>query len=263
MILSLLKSFAELLIPTRCRTCQLVGPAVFCEDCIALLEKVGDPHCARCGRRRHTSFASPDCAECSNHEIGVARARSHYIYNEMARHSLAEFKFKGHTGVGKKLTGLTAAWTKASLAETFAEPGLRISAVVPVPLHHNRLRKRRFNQAQLIARELAETHELACYPDLILRVKDTETQVGLTTRQRFDNVKKAFTVNPMRKDLLDGRNLLLVDDLMTTGATLAACAKALRRSGAGVVYGLTLFSTTRDVEPGAKGDKLLASQIRS
>ena len=248
MISSLFKSFVELLIPTRCRTCQLVGATVFCEDCIAQLEQVGDPRCARCGRRRRTSFASPDCAECSNQDIGVVRARSHYIYNELARHSLAEFKFKGHTGVGKKLAEMTAGWTKSSLAETFGEPDLRITAVVPVPLHPNRLRKRKFNQAQLIARKLAETHELTCYPDMLLRVKDTETQIGLSANQRFRNVQGAFKVNPQRKDLLDGRNLLLVDDLMTTGATLAACAKVLRRKGAGLVYGLTVFSTTRDGE---------------
>ena len=263
MIRSLLKNFIELMFPTRCRTCQLVGSEVFCQDCIAQLEPVGDPHCARCGRRRHTSFASPDCAECSGNDIGVSRARSHYIYNEMARHSLAEYKFKGQTGVGKKLTGMTAAWTKPGLADTFSEPGLRISAVVPVPLHLNRLRKRKFNQSQLIARELAEIHKIACYPDLLLRVKDTKTQVGLSAPQRMTNVQGAFKVNPARKDLLDGRNLLLVDDLMTTGATLAACAKVLRRKGGGTVYGLTLFSTTRDVGAGSKGDQRLANQIRS
>lgn len=248
MIKRILQRFIELLIPTRCRICQLVGATVFCEDCAAKLEQVGDPRCARCGRRKHQSFASPDCAECYNQDTGVVRARSHFIYNETARKALAEFKFNRHTGVGKKLTEMLTSATKVGLAHTFGEPELHFSAVVPVPLHRNRLRKRRFNQALLIGRQLAETHTLSCHPDLLLRVKDTKTQVGLTATQRFSNVQGAFRVNPQRKSLLDGRNLLLVDDLMTTGATLAACAKALRRGGAGLVYGLTLFSTVRDME---------------
>jgi len=228
--------------------CQLVGASVFCDNCTAQLEPVGDPCCLRCGRRRNTSFASPDCAECSSQDIGVVRGRSHYVYNEMGRGSLAEFKFKGHTGVGKRLVEMTTDWTKQSMADVFGEPELLIRGVVPVPLHPNRLRKRKFNQAQLIAHELAETHGIECYPDLLLRVKDTETQVGLTANQRFNNVRGAFKVNPARKNMLDGRNLVLVDDLMTTGATLAACAKALRRGGSGLVYGLTLFSTTHVVK---------------
>jgi len=245
----LLSRLVQLLLPTRCALCQQLGPQVVCESCRSGLEPVGPRCCPRCGRRRLTEFASPDCSECFGRSLGVTRARSLYIYNETGRALLAEFKFKGHLGAGLALIDPLAAWAGAGLTALYCEPDLRFDFAVPVPLHKSRLRHRRFNQAELIAQRVARAAGLGLRPELLARIRDTETQVGKSANQRLLNVRGAFAVPQQQRAGLAGRRVLLVDDLMTPGATLGACARALRRGGSGPVYGLTLFSTHRELEP--------------
>ncbi|MBA4356017.1 MAG: ComF family protein, partial [Novosphingobium sp.] len=129
------------------------------------------------------------------------------------------------------------------LAEAYADPGAACDAVVPVPLHASRLRSRRFNQAELIARRVARKLQLPCTPAALARIRETPSQVGLSANQRQLNVRGAFAVPEAQVAAVRGKTILLIDDLMTTGATLAACARALKRAGCRAAYGLTLFST--------------------
>lgn len=245
----------QFLLPTRCAYCQNLGPQVLCADCAARLEPVGANYCVRCGRRRLTAFASPDCAECHGESLGVTRARSLYVYNEAGREILAQFKFHGYVGAGQVLARHLSDWAAPDWPALFDEPDTGFDLVVPVPLHPARLRQRRFNQALLPARMLARTGGFSCAPQVLVRRRETPTQVGLTASQRRLNVRGAFSVPERQRPLLSGKRVLLVDDLMTTGATLASCARTLRRGGAASVHGLTLFSTVREVEkpklPGA------------
>jgi len=238
----------QFLLPARCARCQRLGPHVLCADCEALLEPVGPNYCVRCGRRRLTDFASPDCAECHGESLGVTRSRSLYIYNEAGREILAQYKFHGYIGAGKVLAQQLCEWIGADWCKLFDEPDASFDLVVPVPLHPARLRQRRFNQSLLPARMLAKAGGLACTPQVLVRQRETPTQVGLTASQRRLNVRGAFTVSERQHRLLSGKRALLVDDLMTTGATLASCARTLRRGGASSVHGLTLFSTVYEVE---------------
>jgi len=246
---SILRQLVQLIIPTRCVACQRVGAEVLCTECRSGLELVGEKRCLRCGRRRETTFASPDCGECFGRRLGVTRARSLYVYNAVGRALLAEFKYRGHLGVGEVLAGQLAAWLSLGWQAVFDEVACTCDLVIPVPLHRSRVRTRRFNQSELIARVVSKALGLPCMPDALARTRETPTQVGLTEHQRRENVRGAFDVLDARRRLVDGRRVLLVDDLMTTGATLAACAGALRRAGCGVAYGLTLFSTHLAVEP--------------
>jgi len=239
----------QLLLPARCAGCQQLGPEVVCADCSAQLEAVGEPCCVRCGRRRLTEFASPDCAECHGESIGVVRARSLYVYAGIGRELLHQYKFNGYLGAGRFLAERLGGWTEPGWPRRYGEPDLKLDAVVPVPLHPKRLRQRRFNQSLLPARLLAEQHGLACLPQGLVRTRETETQVGLSAAQRRDNVRGAFSVPATMLAELNGKRVLLVDDLMTTGATLASCARTLKRGGAAAVYGLTLFSTVHRIEP--------------
>jgi ComF family protein len=236
------RGLLELLLPTRCVMCQRLGSKVICTDCMAGLDPVG-VHCSRCGRRRETSFASPDCGECFGHSIGVQRARSAYIYNSTGRALLAEFKYHQRIGVGLVLLGGLLQSLQSSLVTWYSDPAAACSIIIPVPLHNARLRTRRFNQAELIARRLAQQLHLPCQPHALIRTRETPSQVGLSANQRQENVRGAFAVPGNYSRLLAGQSVLLVDDLMTTGATLAACARALRKGGATAVYGMTLFST--------------------
>lgn len=246
---SLLQRLIQLILPTRCVLCQQLGPDVVCDKCRAGLEHVGAQHCLRCGRRKATDYASPDCSECYGRNLGLTKARSLLIYNASGRALLAEFKFKGSIGAGLTLIDGLCSWAATSWTSVFDEPAAGFDVVIPVPLHHKRLRSRSFNQAEVIARQVARKTGLACQPELLRRIRETPSQVGLSANQRLLNVRGAFAVPDKLRSQLEGRRVLLVDDLMTTGATLGACGRALRRGGSGPVYGLTLFSTHHACEP--------------
>ena len=118
--------------------------------------------------------------------------------------------------------------------------------LVPVPLTRWRLLSRRFNQAAILAQELARQTGLGLDPQLLRRTRFTKTQVGLTHDQRRRNVAGAFSVPRNRRASLEGRNVLLVDDVITTGATAEACARALKRAGASRVDVLSLALVTNE-----------------
>ena len=99
----LMRRLVQFLLPARCAACQTTGPDVICESCRKQLETVIPAYCLHCGRRRQTEYNSPDGAECHGEDIGVTRSRSAYIYNEIGRKLLADFKFNGNHGVGQEL----------------------------------------------------------------------------------------------------------------------------------------------------------------
>lgn len=116
--------------------------------------------------------------------------------------------------------------------------------IVAVPLHQKRLRKRKFNQAVLLCRELLKFFpKKNFYPDFLIRVKNTKPQVELRKKEREKNLKRAFLVNKKYRDEVMGKKILLVDDVMTTGATLENCAKELKRRGAKEVVSLVVAKT--------------------
>jgi len=127
--------------------------------------------------------------------------------------------------------GLFARWIGRAAADLVEDA----DAIAPVPLHPTRLLARRFNQAAEIARPLAKTANLEFVPDSLVRTRMTETQGGKSGRGRHRNVKGAFAVPENRRRFVKGRRILLIDDVMTTGATLDACAKALLAGGARAV----------------------------
>jgi ComF family protein len=132
------------------------------------------------------------------------------------------------------------------LAEAGRELQVGIDVIVPVPLSRWRLLSRRFNQAAVLARELSRQTGLALDPHLLQRQRSTKTQVGLTHDQRRRNVAGAFSVPRGRRAALQGRSVLLVDDVITTGATVEACARSLKRAGAARVDVLALALVTNE-----------------
>lgn len=116
--------------------------------------------------------------------------------------------------------------------------------MVAVPLHVSRLRKRKFNQAVLLARNLLKlTPKMQFFPDLMVRIKDTKSQIFLKKKERENNLKNVFAVNEKYFGIVKGKNILLVDDVMTTGATVENCAKILKKHGAKKVKVLTIAKT--------------------
>ena len=207
------------------------------------------PVCSRCGQPfpsgRALDAASGLCGECRGGEFRFDMARSYGLYRGPLRKAILQLKFRRQERLGKKLGGLLAA-TWGTLSEALHDsPAL----LVPVPLHRVRERERGFNQAELLARGLARalSHSWPGVPPkvecgVLCRIRATPPQTGLSTAARHENVRGGFSVTSPER--VHDRVIVLVDDVMTTGATLSACASALKAADARSVLALALARAT-------------------
>ncbi len=189
-----------------------------------------DPVCDGCGAGFEMDggpFAAPRCAACTAQPYAFSRARAACVYDAASRGLILKFKHGDH----QPFAPLFARWISRSAAPLLEEA----DAVAPVPLHPMRLLSRRFNQAAEIARPLARSSGLEFLPDALVRQTHTGTQGGKSARGRRMNVRKAFAVTTEGRRRVKGRRILLVDDVLTTGATGEACARALLEAGARAV----------------------------
>ncbi len=173
-------------------------------------------------------FAQKSCG-CRTRLKALSRLRSAVAYEGPIELAVQRFKYEGWRRVAGPLAVL--------LAERLMVEGLAGSWTLAVPLHPDRLRQRGFNQAELLARELRARLSLSRPPGALIRVRPTPPQVGHDRLWRKENVRGAFACKGAN---LDGRPVLVVDDVATTGATLEACAAALRESGSGPVTGVSV-----------------------
>lgn len=193
---------------------------------IAFLE---DPVCDGCGSPfEFDPGPGVRCPACTARPRAFDRARAACLYDEASRDLILKLKHADRTD----LAGLMARWLSRSARPLLADADV----VVPVPLHRWRLLRRRYNQAAEIARPLARGAGLAFLPDALERVRDTATQGGKSATGRRRNVAGAFAVRAGQRDRLAGLRVLLVDDVLTTGATAHACARALKAAGAAAVH---------------------------
>lgn len=186
-----------------------------------------DPVCDGCGAAFEYDggdFASDRCAACLAKPYRFERCRAACVYDEASRGLILKFKH----GDQQQFAPLFARWLSRAAAPLIEEA----DAIAPVPLHPGRLLMRRFNQAAEIARPLARDARRDYLPDALIRARATETQGGRSARGRRLNVKSAFAVTETGARRVRGRRILLIDDVLTTGATAEACAKALLEAGA-------------------------------
>jgi ComF family protein len=164
------------------------------------------------------------CAGCAGGKAAFDRARAACLYDEHARDLILKLKHADRTD----LAGLFARWIARAAADLLSD----VDGVVPVPLHPWRLLRRRYNQAAEIARPLARQARVTYLPDALVRRRATATQANKSGDARRVNVAGAFEVAPAWRRRLEGRRLLLVDDVLTTGATVDGCARVLKAAGA-------------------------------
>lgn len=215
----------DLLLPPRCGGCRAVG-SWLCARCRARIRRLEEPLCRRCGVE--VESARSECG-CRSRLRSIARLRSAAAYEGPVESAIHRFKYQGW----RRLAGPLA----LLMAERLAVEGLAARFVVGVPLHPARLRERGFDQAGLLARELRRSMALASPPGRLVRTRHTPPQVGHDRVWRLANVRAAFE---WRGGPLEGSPVLLVDDVATTGATLDACASALRAGGSGPVTGISI-----------------------
>lgn len=232
---SLALRLRDTVLPARCMRCDqpVVEDGALCAGCWGEVHFITDPLCTCCGKP--FDFAAGEnvlCGECVARAPLYAQARSLFVYNAGSRGLVTRYKYGDRTDRAPAFTK----WM-GRLLEAFEHPS---DLIVPVPLHRWRLLSRRFNQSALIGRYLARDQILDFAPDLLVRTRNTRQQVGLSQAQRKRNVSNAFTVKSGQSAALEGRNVLLVDDVMTSGATVEACCRTLIKAGAKNVNVVTL-----------------------
>jgi ComF family protein len=214
---------AELLFPPQCALCD-AGGTLLCDRCAGALSRADGARCDRCWM---PLGAGTRCRHCIDAPPAFASIRAAYVMDGGARRLAHELKYEGVTSLAEPM----------SLLISRAVQVKGVDVVVPVPLHRARERGRGYNQAHELARHLASLAGLACDGRALRRTRDTEPLAKTMHRdERRAIVAGAFVARAGR---VEGRRVLLVDDVVTTGATLDACARALRDGGATAVHCVT------------------------
>jgi ComF family protein len=232
------ESVGRLLFPPLCALCGApgAGDRDLCHGCIAALP-ANPVACPRCALPLATP--APACGRCLRAPPPFAAAHAPFRYGDPLDRLLTRFKFAADLAAGRVLGTL--------LVEAVAAALPRDAVVLPMPLHRRRLAERGFNQAWELTRMLARETGLPCRADLLLRMRPTDPQTGLDAAGRRRNVRGAFVVPPARAPRLAGRRVVLVDDVVTTGATGAEASRCLVRAGAAAV---TVVAVARAAAPG-------------
>ncbi|MCF6265755.1 MAG: ComF family protein [Desulfuromusa sp.] len=223
-LLQILKTF----FPPACPLCSCTFPknysAPFCESCLAGFNPLPEAKCPRCSLPfSGISNSSHLCGRCIKQPPAYTRVYAVGFYDQSLRHAIHQFKFNGKVGLD---------WSLGTLLEQAIDSDLNIDLVVPVPLQRNRLQQRSYNQALLLARKVARIRKWPVVNDLLLKIRETESQQGLSAKERVKNLQGSFTL----QKTISEQKILLIDDVMTTGATVAACSRVLIEGGAAQVY---------------------------
>lgn len=221
------------------RSCEVCGAPVgrdsgrICWDCLASFDIITDPFCSLCGDPADGRIEHEyTCSSCLRRRPYFDMARSAARCRGALRTSLHAFKYEGATCLARDFVPLLSACVNTHYSR------ISFDALSFIPLYPKREKKRTYNQARLLANGLAANLDLSVLSACLYRVRSTLMQTELTASARRVNVRGAFKA--AQGDWLEGRNLLLVDDVMTTGATVNECAKILKRAGASAVYVVTV-----------------------
>lgn len=232
----------DAVLPPRCLGCaaMIESKASLCADCWRGLTLLGPPCCRLCGYPLPQTVAeAPLCGACAVEPPIYDRARAALRYDDGARGMILRFKHADRTDIA----GTFGRLLQTAGAELLADSDL----ITPVPLHRWRLLQRGYNQSAMLAHALQRTTGTPMIPDLLQRIAATASQQGLSGSQRQQNIKaSAFRLHPWHRSKVAGRRVLLIDDVLTTGATIAACTRVLRAGGADAVNVLALARVVRD-----------------
>lgn len=226
----LLTSATNFLIPKRCVVCYQEGD-FFCDRCREKLIYLETPVCPVCTRAAIDGFAHPGCRR----EFTLDRVFVPFRYRGPLVAAIKKLKYKKVTALADFLVGL--------LLEVMAEQGVNVgrqALILPVPLHPLKEWERGFNQAALLAESLGKALGLKVVAEAVKRTRETVSQTRLKGKDREKNVRGAFVVDETKAAAVEGRDLILVDDVFTTGATLRECGRVLKRAGARFIYAFAL-----------------------
>ena len=244
-------ALTSVLFPADCRICERLllssRRIPICQECLQSFAPIQRPFCAICGLPASTWSLGPSrqngrdepddtlCPNCRMGSLDFDRARSFAEYKSALIRAIVLLKFEQIEPLGR--------WFADRLRVIALQERMEADVVVTVPLHRQRERERGYNQADLIARPLAKQLGLPYRAVLLVRTRPRPNKQILSLEERWGSVRGAFATRPGSQ--VDNLRVLLVDDVMTTGATLDACARALRAAGAKSVIGLTVARAAR------------------
>ncbi|NOX74834.1 MAG: ComF family protein, partial [Alphaproteobacteria bacterium] len=237
-----LQSAIHFLYPPQCLICGVETSVDFalCGKCWREAPFISGLVCGSCGIPLPGDIQAEEvlCDYCIAAPRPWQNGRAALMYGGTARRMVLALKHGDRHELVKPMARWMAQAGKGLVTQE--------TLIVPVPLHARRLFSRRFNQSALLAAHIAEVLGLAHCPDMLRRRINTAMQEGMTRQERFENQKSAFSIQPKHQPRLAGRPVLLIDDVMTSGATLAGCAEACRCAGAAEVNVLVLARVARD-----------------
>lgn len=232
--LSTLSNFLlDLLYPKRCLSCGKFGQYI-CDHCVSMIQLIDTSICPICRKPAIGGRTHPRCQT----RYTLDGLISFFKYKGVIREAIKRIKYKPFAfDIAKSLVNLAVKDTdqsRTSIIQIIKEKPV----LVPIPLHRSRERWRGFNQAEVLGEVLAEEWNLNFVPHLLVRIKKTQPQYGLDSKERKENIQDAFSVNS--QFAIGNWKIILIDDIWTTGTTMRACGNLLKRAGAKSVWGLTM-----------------------
>lgn len=225
----------DLLLPPLCLSCDapVSTNQTLCPSCWGAIHFLSPPFCACCG----IPFTVPVgddmlCGACLAEPPAFHNARAVMLYDDASKPMILHFKHSDRTHTARAM----AHW----MARSGHDSLMKADVIAPVPLHRWRLFKRRYNQSALLATAISDIANKPVWVDLLQRIKDTPTQGRLNRKQRHANVLGAFALNPVYAKALENKAVVLIDDVLTTGATVNECSRILLKAGAASVSVLSL-----------------------
>lgn len=224
----------------NCINCgkELANPNRYglCDECKSKIEFLHDDICHKCGRREKSE--ADYCLTCQAHERHFLRNRSVCVYDGVAKTLIHRYKFGGKKYYCRYFAN--------TLVDKYLDEGYDCDVVVSVPISKERARKRGYNQSQIVAKSLAESLKLPYVGECIVKSKDNIEQAKLSGKEREENVLGVYKV--IDKTAVKGKRVLVVDDVLTTGATMSEVARVLYKAGAQKVEGLTICATAYKIQ---------------
>ena len=238
------KNLFDLILPSRCPYCGKVVEMenTLCSSCFEKIDFISAPYCSICGMPFETEkqiykTSALICPNCARQKRNTRFNRSAILYDDFSKKAILAFKFQNKCYHAK----VFAKWLKLAGNDIF-DAG--VDLIIPVPLSYRRLFKRGYNQSVLLARELSKLTGIEVDVTSLVKIKNTKAQSSLLGKNRLKNIKNAFAIKNTNK--IKNKRIVLIDDVMTTGATLSECAKILIRAGAKSVDTLTVARTKKE-----------------
>ncbi len=231
----LLAKFLNVLYPPKCISCNrnVDDIHVFCQRCWARIEFISSPSCKKCCIPLPTDYLGEKCGKCIEFNPIFDKCISIFRYDNFTKKLIHDFKFNDKSHYGKSFAKLIIRKAGRLIYEA--------DLILAVPMHKINLRLRKYNHALLIVKNICKLSDKPFNVDLLVKSKQSPSQIGLSRSERMRNLDNTFSIT--KSSLIKGKVIVLVDDVMTTGATANECAKTLRKAGAKRVNIVTVART--------------------